>query len=932
MRLRKITLEGFQSYREREEVDLQGLSLTAIHGKNHAGKSTLISDALDFAFYSRSRTGAVSDVISRGAPRVSVAVEFDLGDSTYRVTRSRTAKGDPTAILEVSDPREDSGWRAETEKNPLTTDPAILALLGMNAQTAGLTWMIRQNDYGAFCKLLPSKRRDALAEAFDLSKFTDLAKKAETARKSVSTQLDRATYDLDNTRSRIERLKNDGPFPEVADDEVESLAKEAEEKADALTAQLASLGDNTEVKERHRHAQEALDYFLAAHEREVAQYKTQRSQLEQYLLSVTQQASNAKTAVEEAATAAWSVDKCTEDLKEAKEAAEKAAEDARTAQASLKENEDAYEEMRTTGVNLEAERAKAESRADSAKTRLTQEQAAVDEATEAAAKVKTHTESLRTAQEAVTTANKEAQEAQEAQKAAETEQENAQASESDLTARIAQAKAEADAAWAQVTQIQSAAATLQESMDSGQGVCLGCQRPLSDEEARAQIREQEEKSAALRETYDTAQDTAKTLTQELETLRARIKTARDAVNTARETTREAQKRESQAERNRDLTQHELATAESLASTLEDRQRAVADTTEALTAATTEEATLSKKVAALREKAIAARNTVRQMRDTVEQSTNATSAAQRNVDSATRTLETTEALAATLGQRKAEAEEAASALTKAQASAEEFGDEPSLDQERHETLKGALDKAAKELEATQGGEERRQAIGQERTAVRERARRLWQEQQRRSQVATELASLQEPLEKAESSVAELTEKVETYDVLIDAFKPSGIPFMILSGVIEELNEEANEIISELGDDGLSVRITTASENKNGGTAEKVMVYAITGDGQSDYSALSGSEQTRVALAIRLGLAQCIARRTGTPIETIVADECWGMFDDRGKRDLMNVFIRLSERFSVFSVSHIPDVTDAFPDAIEVDMSAGTSRTTVHREAA
>lgn len=927
MRLRKITLEGFQSYREREEVDLQGLSLTAIYGKNHAGKSTLISNALDFALYGRSRSDTISDVISRGAPRVSVSVEFDLGDSTYKVTRSRTAKGSPEAILEVSDPREDSGWRALTEKNPLFTDPMILDLLGMNAQTAAMTWMIHQNDYGAFCDLLPSKRRDVLADAFGLSKFADLAKRAEVEKKKVSTQLDRATYDLDNTRSRIESLQNDGPFPDVQDDEIETQAKEAEERADALAAQLASLGDNTEVKERHRHAQEALDYFLKAHEREVDQYKAQRSQMEQYLLSATQRAKATRDAVNEATTATWSIGEHQEDLQDAQEAAQKAEQDAQSAQASLKENEDSYEEMRAKGVSLEAERAKAEARADSAKSRLEQEQAAVREATEAASRVEAHTTSLRNAQAAVTTAKQEAEKAQGAVKAAETEQESLQASESDLTARIAQAKAEADAAWAQVTQIQSAADTLQESMDSGQGVCLGCQRPLSDDEARAQIREQEEKSAALRAVYDTAQSTAKTLTQELETLRSRIKDIREAVTTAREAAREAHKQESQAERNLDLIQHELATAESLASTLKDRQQTVADTISALNAATTEESMLAKEVTALREKAIAARDAVRRMRETVEQSTKATSAAQRTLDAAQRTLEATKALAATLDERKKAAEEAATALTDAQTSAEKFQDEPARDEERYQTLKASLDKATQELEATQGGEERRREITQERTQVRDRARRLWQEQQRRTQVASDLAALQEPLKKAEVSVVELTEKVETYGVLMDAFKPSGIPFMILSGVIEELNEEANEIISELGEDGLSVLITTASENKNGGTAEKVMVYAITSDGQANYSALSGSEQTRVALSIRLGLAQCIARRTGTPIETIVADECWGMFDDEGKRALMNVFIRLSERFSVFSVSHIPDVTDSFPDAIEVDMSTGTSRATV-----
>lgn len=767
MRLRKITLEGFQSYREHEEVDLQGLSLTAIYGKNHAGKSTLISNAIDFALYGRSRSDSIGDVVSRGAPRVFVSVEFDLGDGTYRVNRSRTAKGTPEAWLEVSDPEQDSGWRALTEKNPLSADPVILDLLGMNAQTAGMTWMIRQNDYGAFCDLLPSKRRDVLADAFGLSKFADLAKRAEQAKKGVTTQLDRATYDRDNTVSRIESLQNDGPFPDVKDAEIETQAKEAEERADALATQLASLGDNTEVKERHQHAQEAVDFFLKAHEREVAQYQSQRAQMEQYLLTATQRAGATREAVNEATTATWSVQEHEEDLQDA--------------------------------------------------------QKAVESAREAADK----------AQQGVTDA--------------ETTLEQAQAEEPALTTRIGGAQGRAESAKAQAVEIQKTIASLRESVHKGEGVCIACQRPMTDEEARNQAKEQDEKSEALKQEHDAALAEAERVGQELNTLRSRINDARQAVTEARKVLSQAQQAGVQA--------------------------------------------------------------------------------QRTVDGTQRTLESAKTLASTLADRKKEADKAATALTEAQSAAEQFGDEPKRDEKRYESLKAALDKTAKELEATQGGEERRKEITQERTSVRDRARRLWQEQQRRTQVATELASLQEPLKKAEASVKELTEKAETYGVLMEAFKPSGIPFMILSGVIEELNEEANEIISELGEDGLSVLITTASENKNGGTAEKVMVYAITSDGQSNYSALSGSEQTRVALAIRLGLAQCIARRTGTPIQTIVADECWGMFDDEGKRALMNVFIRLSERFSVFSVSHIPDVTDSFPDAIEVDMSTGTSRATV-----
>lgn len=742
MRLRKITLEGFQSYREHEEIDLQDLPLTAISGKNHSGKSTLISNALDFALFGRSRTKIVGDVVSRGAPQTYVAVEFDLGDATYRINRKRTAKGNPEAWLEVSDPREESGWRAETDKNPMTTDPEILKRIGMDSKTAGMTWMIRQNDYGAFCELDPSPRRDALAEAFGLSRFAELAKKAEGGKTRTKTQLDRSEYDLANTQSRIDSLQKDGPFPDIADENVETQAKEAEDRADTLAGQLAGLGDNTEVRERHQHAQEALDFFLKAHEREVAQYRQERTRVERDLLAATQRASTAREALREASEASWAVDE--------------------------------------------------------------------------------HEETLANAQEA--------------QAQSETALEKTQEKDSDLASRLGGAQAKAEGAKTQAFEVKKVIDSLKESVSKGEGVCISCQRPLSEDEARDQIKEQEEKSETLRQQYLDGQKEAKGLDSDLTSLRSETTEAKRALSQAR---------------------------------------------------------------------------------------NAVTQAQRSLDAARN-------LASALEARKQASDDAAQALTDAQKAAENFGEEPERDEERFSFLSAARDKAKTELDATLGGEQRKNDLLQERTTVRNRARQLWQEQQRRAQVSTELASLQEPLKKATREVKELTEKWETYGVLMDAFKPSGIPFMILSGVIEELNEEANDIISELGDDGLSVLITTAREKQRGGAAEKVMVYAITSDGQADYSALSGSEQARVALAIRLGLARCIARRTGTPIQTIVMDECWGMFDDEGKRSLMNVLVRLSEQFSIFSVSHIPDVTDSFPNTIEVDMTTGTSRATVIRD--
>ena len=93
MRPHKLTLEGFTSFREKLELDFTGLDLFAITGPTGAGKSSLI-DAICFALYGQvPRVGDdYKQLISHGAERLSVMLEFGVGKERYRI--ARTARPD----------------------------------------------------------------------------------------------------------------------------------------------------------------------------------------------------------------------------------------------------------------------------------------------------------------------------------------------------------------------------------------------------------------------------------------------------------------------------------------------------------------------------------------------------------------------------------------------------------------------------------------------------------------------------------------------------------------------------------------------------------------------------------------------------------------------------------------------------------------------
>lgn len=959
MRLRNITLEGFQSYRERETVDLRGLNLTAVIGANHTGKSTLISNAVDYALFGRSRGANVSDVVSRGSARAEVSVEFDLGDATYRVKRSRTAKGNPEAVLYVSDPAEENGWRALSEKNALNTDPAIIDLLGMDAQTAGLTWLIRQNDYGALCDMLPAERRAALNDAFGLTKYNDLAREAKARRSAVAENYRITQHDLERLERRRESLAVEGPYPEIDDDDLQEAAEKAEAAVEDAAARLRELGDNAALQEALRVAQAALDAFNEAHRRAVALHGRERAhadkvlsdalggvelaarvirEAEQEVRSAEERHEGARQKQIQVSEAAWVTDDLVEDHEDAVSAATKAEETLTAAQTaesdaaarrSVLASEQASAEQRAAAADRaraahEQDRERAESTLSAAETALSTARAA--EASTDALK-----ETLTAAENAL--------------ESSEGRQREARERLTSLGTEIASVKAAIRSDEDRRTELDGALASLRDSQERGEGVCLSCRRPMSEDETATQIAEQEEQIATLaRKIAEREEQVAGLVADEVS-----VKNALADADADVETKRQARDAARADVRENAAT---VETITALVQQVDEATKSLASLTERIEAQDAE----AREAREAREKAaqkIAELDEAREpLRAEVERAQKARDAARADEVDARDRLNANRALvaesdavdaavtkaAADLERRKttlAEAQDgparAEAALVAARKQAAEVGDPPQIDHEKQTALVAERDKAQDAWDATSDVERARARITQERDQARTRARGLWQEQERRKQIGASLAALQPEQEALNAKADGELGDMAAYDVMVDAFSPSGIPYMMLSGIIEELNDEANDVMETLSDDGLSVLVSTSNEGKSGNTVEKVMIYAMTADGMVDYSTLSGSEQMRVALAIRLGLTRCIAKRSGNPLMTIIADECFAAFDPTGRQTLMNMFIRLSGNeggaFSIFAIAHMADLTDAFPDVIEVTNTAGTSHAEV-----
>lgn len=735
MKLRTLTLTGFQSYRETETIDFTGVQRAAIIGANHSGKSTIV-DGIKTALYGAVRTEKMAECITTGATQADLELIFDLGDGTYRIARTIRTKKGQEASLWVSDPDAPDGWRPLSEKNVRQTDDAIVGLIGMPAGTSASSWLIEQSDVGRFCDATPAVRRDILASAFNLDAYATLAAAADERARTAQTELDRATWALQNLETTLTDLTEDGPLSLVTDDALTTEVEECERRAADATTRLATLTVRALTD-----AADQADQALAQHTARAAaardSFNRQTQLADQSVAETQRRVTAAQNAHVRASTALW-------------------------------------------GIN-----------------------AAEDEAARADT---THTEATCSAQTARDTL----------------------ASYETQAATLA---AERDALAERGAEGQKRSVLLGETIAAGTAACFTCQQSLTGEHAHTLKADQDAAVAALRQQW---KDTG-----------------------ARYTT-----------------------------CINDRQRAAAD----LAAATTKAANAAN-----------ARDAAHRNLAELRSVANGLTAAQTELDAATA---------------------AADAATTARNSLTP----PDTDDDTTRALTRAAQDAhaARDSENSHAAQER-STCQESLTQARTRLRELWAEQNNRATTTAKRAALQAPLTQAQDDVAAHTHTVAVHQLLKEAFSPKGIPAMILAGVVEELNDDANAILAELGTDGLGVDVRTVKDTGTG-ARDEVTVYALTADGTRNYRSLSGSEKARIALAIRCAMIQCVARRTGTPIETIIQDEGFGQMDDETRRATLAVLEKLAERFTVLVVSHIEDVSAAFPTTIQVSMATGTSRVT------
>jgi exonuclease SbcC len=158
----------------------------------------------------------------------------------------------------------------------------------------------------------------------------------------------------------------------------------------------------------------------------------------------------------------------------------------------------------------------------------------------------------------------------------------------------------------------------------------------------------------------------------------------------------------------------------------------------------------------------------------------------------------------------------------------------------------------------------------------------------------------------------------HDELAAAFGKNGVQALIIDGVLPEIADEANLLLSQMTSGRMSLTMTTQRETQKKAVVETldIKVSDELGDTRS-YEMFSGGEAFRINFALRIALSRLLARRAGAPLPTLIIDEGFGTQDSGGRERLVEAIQAIQDDFRcLLVITHVEELRDAFPVRIEV----------------
>lgn len=169
-----------------------------------------------------------------------------------------------------------------------------------------------------------------------------------------------------------------------------------------------------------------------------------------------------------------------------------------------------------------------------------------------------------------------------------------------------------------------------------------------------------------------------------------------------------------------------------------------------------------------------------------------------------------------------------------------------------------------------------------------------------------------------------EQLAIFDKMVKMFGKSGIQALLLEAVIEDLQKTANRILSSISDQ-FSISLETQRVGSDGISTVETLDLNVKKDGSlCGFSSLSGGEQFRIALSLRIALSEIATQHGGSALEFLLLDEINSPLDKSGVETLfINIIKQLENKYKILVITHDDSLKERFENVLDVSKINGDS---------
>ena len=164
--------------------------------------------------------------------------------------------------------------------------------------------------------------------------------------------------------------------------------------------------------------------------------------------------------------------------------------------------------------------------------------------------------------------------------------------------------------------------------------------------------------------------------------------------------------------------------------------------------------------------------------------------------------------------------------------------------------------------------------------------------------------------------ELEAKIPTYQSVIQAFSSTGIPNLIIQNVLEDLQEEANNLLTQLKPE-IQLSFLVEKVDSKGEDADTLDILYLVNGRKRCYEQLSGAMQLAVTFSLKLGLSFLLQRMLGVDIQFLLLDEIDQSLDKAGIDALSDIIRFLQKQFTILVITHNDTMKSHFHHSILVE---------------